>query len=215
MDENPISHLKYHRYEMFSHHMTMQRASAILFALLFIGCTGSTPPAKHAEQRTRARTPADIEKGYRAVLASTDIAGQRVGELAGKEVTALVVFASWCSPCRAELAILDEIRQEEPRLRVIGINYTKYEEYAGLSNDSALRTFLAESAPWLQVVRADDTLMDGLGHPRKVPSLLIFNRRGQLVKTYLRARRRPPTKQELKAGILASIPAQVPPNEHP
>jgi thiol-disulfide isomerase/thioredoxin len=192
-----------------------------MILVMVTGCAGSAPPASPrpdpAEAGTGkepgtepARTAEDLDRGFEAVLASVDLDGQRVGQVPGKEVTALVVFASWCEPCRAELVVLGELVREEPRLRVIGINYLAYEEYADRSDGDTLRAFLAENAPWLQVVRADDALMDALGRPRKVPSLFVFDGRGRLVRAYLRARRRPPTKDELRASIRAIMEQKTP-----
>jgi thiol-disulfide isomerase/thioredoxin len=203
---------------------TPRLAIAAVFFAMLAGCAESAPPPanpsrpgeagpgpEHAttdpsaktRRSTPSRTPAQVEQGFQAVLASLDLDGQPVGQAPDKQVTALVVFASWCGACRAELAILGELRDEEPRLRVIGINYLAHEEYADRSDDAALRAFLADNAPWLQVVRADDALMNALGKPRKVPTLFLFDSRGRLVRAYLRARRRPPTKDELRASILA------------
>jgi thiol-disulfide isomerase/thioredoxin len=199
---------------MFPQTVTLRCASLTALIVIFTACAGSAPPVSPRPAPARAdkddspgkqpaRTPADLDRGFEAVLASVDLDGQRVGQVPDKEVTALVVFASWCGPCRAELAVLGELSQDEPRLRVIGINYLAYEEYADRSDDRTLRAFLAENAPWLQVVRAGDELMDALGRPQKVPSLFLFDRSGRLMRAYLRARRRPPTKEELGAGIRA------------
>lgn len=128
-----------------------------------------------------------------------------VGPLAADQRAALVVvFASWCGPCRHELAVLGALRQEQPGVRIIGVN--AYEEFADRSDEERLRGFLAENAPWLQVVRADDALMDALGQPRKIPSVYVFDRDGALVAAFLRARRAPPTKAELTATIHEALP---------
>lgn len=205
---------------MFPQSVTPRRTILTALFVTVAGCAGSTPPAGPlapppardgtSQGTQRARTPADVEKGFQTVLASLDLDGQAVGQAPDKQVTALVVFTSWCRACRTELALLGELRQEDPRLRVIGINYLAYEEYAERGDDRALRAFLAESAPWLQVVRADDALMDALGRPTKVPSLLLFDSSGRLVRAYLRARRRAPTKDELRASILAVMSPRAP-----
>lgn len=184
-----------------------------LAVLLAGGCaSGRTAMGARGKSVTRgqpqpgparaARPPAqpDVAAGLRRVLAATDLSGAVVGPApAGKEATLLVVFATWCGPCRRELALLGELAAEEPRLRIIGVN--AYEEYNDLSDEARLRAFLAESAPWLQVVRADGDLFAALGRPAKIPTLFVFERDGALVEAYLRAQRRPPDKAELQAAI--------------
>ena len=169
----------------------------------------SVTPAPRAGARA-ARPPAepaamDLADGLRRVQAATDLDGAVVGPApAGKQVTAVVVFASWCGACRRELAILGELVIEEPRLRVIGVN--AYEEYADFGDEERLRAFLAEAAPWLQVVRADADLFAALGRPTKIPSMFLFDGSGAVVETYLRVRRRPPDKAELAAAIERALP---------
>ncbi len=135
------------------------------------------------------------------MLGATDLNGSTVGPSGAGQVTAVLVFASWCRPCRNEIAMLGNLIQEEPRLRVIGVNY--YEEQNDNSDEDRLRSFVTEKAPWLQVVRADEKLMDGLGRPSKVPTVFLFDGRGRLMKAFLRSRRKPATKEELKASIAA------------
>jgi len=128
------------------------------------------------------------------LAASTDIDGRAIASH-DQGLTAVIVFASWCQPCRNEIALLGEIATDHPQLRVIGVN--AYEEFADRSDEEKLRAFVAVSAPWMQVVIATDALMDALGKPKKVPTLFVFDSAGQLVASYLRARRAPPTKAEL------------------
>lgn len=167
--------------------------------------TPAAAQAAPANNATPTAAQAAPEQGLAAVLRATDIHGRPVGAAPHARATALVVFASWCGPCRRKLAVLGELTRDEPRLRVIGVSYAPYEEYGDRSSDEVLRGFVAEHAPWLQVVRADDALMDALGRPRKVPSLLLFDRRGQLVEAYLRARRQPPSRDELRGRIVEVI----------
>lgn len=171
----------------------------------------SVTPAQLPASAAAARRPGpaqaapDLAEGLRRVQAATDLDGAVVGPApADKQVTAVVVFASWCGVCRHELAILGELLTEEPRLRVIGVN--AYEEYADFSDEQRLRAFVAETAPWLQVVRADAALFAALGRPTKIPSMFLFDRDGAVVETYLRVRRRPPDKAELAAAIARALP---------
>ncbi len=183
------------------------------------GCTTASGGGEPGSQATRGSaeaqasqpktpSPSELEKGLQAVLAANDMAGNPVAtspaKPAGdKRATAIVVFASWCQPCRKELAILGELRQKEPGLRVIGVNY--YEEFDQLSDEERLRSFLRESAPWLQVVRADEALFAALGRPSKIPTVYLFDGQGKLVEAYLRSQRDPPGKAELEADVARAL----------
>ncbi|MCG8418323.1 MAG: TlpA family protein disulfide reductase [Proteobacteria bacterium] len=174
-------------------------ALAVLVSTAWLGC-GMTGGKSEGDNEAAASAPVDLERGFRAVLAASDITGHEVGAAPpGKQVTAVVVFASWCQPCRNELALLGNLADSEPRLRVIGVNY--YEEFENWSDEERLRSFLRKRAPWLQVVRADDPLIDALGRPRKIPSLFLFDRNGKLVQSYLRSERKPPDRAELEQTI--------------
>lgn len=177
------------------------------FAITMAACgaAGSVQPQPAAQPVPP--TP-DLERGLKSVLVAQDIDGRTVGQRPDMQATAVVVFASWCGPCRHELAVLGELVQEEPRLRVIGVN--AYEEYEDRSSEDQLRAFLATAAPWLQVVRASESLLDALGHPTKIPTMFLFDGQGKLVQAYLRADRIPPDKAELQARLREILASQAP-----
>ena len=113
--------------------------------------------------------------------------------------TVFVVFASWCGHCRDELRVLSELRAERPGLKIVGLN--AYEDWGDASDDEKLRVYLAEHAPWLPVVKADASLLESLGGVPKIPSLFVFDGRGQLVEAFRRHERRPPSLGELRAAL--------------
>ena len=160
----------------------------IALAGLAAGC------GPRAQTRTATTTG---DAGYRDVMSRTDIRGNAVADEPATRATVVIVFASWCQPCRTELAILRDLVRDRPNLRVIGVN--AYEEFDDLSDEQALDAFLREAHPWLTVVRADATLLKSLGGVRKIPSLFVFGRDGARLKEYRRSRRAPPTRTELAA----------------
>jgi thiol-disulfide isomerase/thioredoxin len=149
---------------------------------------------------TAANTIAEPAPGYTSVVAATDLAGNTVGPANGDtEATVVIVFASWCNPCKEELRMLGELRTEEPRMRVVGVN--AYEEYDDRSDMLRLQSFLAAEAPWLQVVPADQQIMAALGTPKKVPTMFVYRRDGTLAHAFLRTQGPPPDKADVRAVL--------------
>jgi len=165
-------------------------ACARVLLLLLAACTG------------RATTPAASgpHPVYSLVQADEDIDGVPAARyFTPGEPTIFVVFASWCVHCRRELAVLTQLRAAHPRVHVIGLN--AYEEWDQASDETQLRAYLAQNAPWLPVVRSDDAMLSGLGGVPKIPSLFVFDGRGALVQTWKRNERAVPTREELEATL--------------
>jgi thiol-disulfide isomerase/thioredoxin len=172
--------------------MTLHRAMALL---LVVSCAAT--PVTH--DRTPVSVLGNIER-------SVDLDGVEIGTSAA-HATIVVVLASWCEHCKAELAVLDGLRAAHPRMRVLGVSYKAHEEYAARGSPRALRAYVAASAPWLRVVPADNALFAALGQPPKVPTLYVFDRAGSLVATYDRQVRPMPDAAEL-AALLGRLGAR-------
>ena len=172
------------------------RWSVLLIAVLVATTPACTPPGP-------AMAPAPAGSAAHALLeAAPDLDGQAIGPLATDgRATIAVVFASWCTHCRDEIPVLAELAARQPGLRILGVNYRRHEEYAQRGDAAAVRAFVAEVAPWLRVVPADEALWAALGRPPKVPALYVFDRRGRLVRTFDRRRAEIPTLAELEAAL--------------
>lgn len=127
-----------------------------------------------------------------------DLDGRTVGAAPGR-ATIAVVFASWCGHCRHQIAQLAEVIDGRDDVRVLGVNFLHHEEYDDRGDSSAVRAYLAESAPWLQVVPAGGDLWRALGSPSKVPTLYVYDAAGMLQAIYDRRRGELPTYAELVA----------------
>ncbi len=170
-------------------------AGALVLAIV-AACSGTPATAAHPLHRT----------GPLAVLeTSRDLDGALVGTSEAR-ATVVFVFASWCGNCHHELAILARLRPAHPGMRVLGVNYGGHEDYAARGSSSAVRRYVAEHAPWLTVIPADEPLFALLGRPPKVPTMFIYDRAGTLVETYDRRDRALPDAGEL-AAILRRLGA--------
>ncbi len=176
----------------------MAGARLVLAVVLAAGCGGGSRPAR------TARATAMDRSAIRLVEAAADIDGRRVGAPGpATRATAVVVFASWCGPCRHELAALGDIARKTPELRVIGVN--AYETWGELSDETRLRDYLAAYAPWLRVVPATPSLLQSLGGVPKVPSLFFFDRDGNPSGEFRRAERAPPGRDELDRAVTRAL----------
>jgi thiol-disulfide isomerase/thioredoxin len=167
----------------------------LLVLWLVIGCAAAPPPLAPPPP------PPPAPAAPLAMLeASVDLDGARVGG-SDAPATLVIVIASWCGHCRAQLATIAELRAAHPTLRVLGVNYQGHEEYDGRGNAEAVRRYLAESAPWLRVVPAGEALFGALGRPTRVPTLFVYDRRGLLAETFDRRERAMPDAAELDAVL--------------
>jgi thiol-disulfide isomerase/thioredoxin len=114
-----------------------------------------------------------------------------------------IVFATWCGPCRAELAMLGELRAERPDVAIVGLNH--YEGWSGRSDEERMRAYVGENAPWLPVVQSDAAMLRALGGVPKIPSLFVFDGEGRLAKAFRRHQvSAPPTLDEVRAALAAA-----------
>ncbi len=153
-----------------------------------------------------APTPPDPARALPAILAASTLDGGPARAAAGPRGTVVILFASWCSHCRHELALLATLLPRHPGVGVIGLNYRPHEEYDQRGNAEAVRDFVAANAPWLVVVPADDTLFTAIGRPPKVPTMFVYDGAGQLVTTFDRRQRPPASEAELEAALAAIAP---------
>ena len=168
------------------------RAALVLIALALAACgvRASAPAVLPARPTAVSTTPlAQLE-------ASLDLDRVAVGRAEGP--TVVMLLASWCSHCRAELAIFDHLRATHPQVRWLGLNYKGHEEYDGRGSSVAIRA-LANDHPWLQIVPANDALFAAFGSPPRVPTIWIYDRAGYLVATFDRRERPAPDADELAA----------------
>lgn len=168
-----------------------------MLVLFVAACAASTSTAA-----PHARAPAAApQRALTQLEASRDLDNVVIG--AARTPTVVMLLASWCEHCRAELAVFAALRAQHPHVRWLGLNYKAHEEYDGRGNSAAIRA-LGAATPWLRIVPADDALFTAFGSPPKVPTIFVYDRHGRLVKTFDRRDRPVPGESEVD-GLLREL----------
>lgn len=160
------------------------------------GKAGEGVPEDAGARRLTAPIRAALEG--RAPLTAAALAS---GALDGK-VVALTFFASWCAPCRQELAQLKWLHGKygDQGLVVLAVNY--YETFDGLSDRARLGRFLERLGPPFPVIAGDDALAETFGGVFRIPTLLVYDRQGRPVSTFINAS---PARSTVDMGELEAV----------
>lgn len=98
---------------------------------------------------------------------------RRLAALDGYPVVANV-WASWCGPCRAEFASLQELSARYgKRVAFLGVD--------SQDDDEAAATFLRDNpVPYPSYTDPDEEIANSLGTPRGLPNTAFYSREGEL-----------------------------------
>jgi len=108
----------------------------------------------------------------------TDTEGEahQLSQYKGKWVV-VNFWATWCPPCRKEIPDLSDFHLEHDDAVVIGVNYEP-----GLK-DERLKKFIALYLVSYPITRVNESIIKALGEPRGLPTSILIDPRGDVVKT--------------------------------
>ncbi len=124
---------------------------------------------------------ASLDEGLRNNLKSLQSLRGTVDDSAFDGRPVLVTFfASWCPPCRQEMAELASyIEENGENVSMIAVNWM--EGFVGRPNPRAVKRFVGFIHPAIPAVVGDDELGDRLGGISAVPAVVIFDGQGKQI----------------------------------
>lgn len=123
---------------------------------------------------------ADFDAGRRLLLAAEPLQGGRLEpEVLTGRVVIVTFFASWCPPCRAEFAALNEMagRYGPARLTIVAVN--AFEAWGGKKDPARMARFLRDTAPRFALVEATREILQTFGSVTRIPTLIVYDGQGR------------------------------------
>lgn len=151
-----------------AHEISSRRARPAL--ALALGLAFSTPA-------TGARTPGEVEIGQtlrEATIQGLNGPARRLSEFRGKPLI-INVWASWCGPCKAEMASLERLswHDDAKHFRVIGISTDDYPEKA--------KAYLVSSNATISHYIDQKLLMEHMLGASQIPLTVLVDRDGKVI----------------------------------
>jgi len=142
------------------------------FIVLLLGIIGLAAPAAASE-------PVALDGERRAHLAALEtLRNADAGDYAGR-VVVISFFASWCPPCLAEFAHLNELRARYDGSAVAIVAVNLWEDWGGFADDGArLDRFLLRTEPRFEVRRGVEATKATFGDVTRIPTVYVFDRTG-------------------------------------
>ena len=157
----------------------------IFSLLLFTGCGDSKV------EETAVEEPIKKERDYTL----TNIDGNKINILAKDEklffynyegkIILLNFFATWCSPCRAEIPTLNNLKEKYSNdFEIIAVSMAQRD--GTLTTNEALNEFISHYKINFPVVNSDVNfaLAKEVGDIQNVPTMVLFDKDGKIIQTY-------------------------------
>lgn len=164
---------------------------AALLALLLLGaCSKPAPdsPEATASDKTQSKVFGAFE--------STDLAGNAVTQeiFAGKKLTMVNIWATFCAPCIREMPDLKALSEEyaDRDFQIVGIPTDLLDQKGSIDGEllGTAREIIAKTgADYMHILPSDDLMRARLGRVTSVPETVFVDANGnQIGKSYIGSR---------------------------
>jgi len=129
-------------------------------------------------------SPGDVTALSPQMRAELDSLNPVQGKVATDERVLVVdFFASWCGPCRGQLAQLTKLQSEHPKeVQVVAVNV--FEDYNGQSSPARLRSFVERADYPFTVIEGTSHTRELFGGVSRIPTVLAFDAKGHTLLTF-------------------------------
>ena len=102
-------------------------------------------------------------------------------------VVVVTFFASWCPPCLKEFAALNAVLKTVGQDNVTVVAVNVFEEFDN-NDETRMANFLETTKPEFLVLKGTDLSRELYGNIKRIPTLLIFDRAGDLAFNFIHAK---------------------------
>lgn len=157
----------------------------VILSIIFLltGCDSKDPEAiKNAIAKEQEPTVIELKTNNEQLINATISKNKVIFTGQENKVVLLNFFATWCPPCKAEIPHLNRLKERyKEQFEVIGVlvekNKTKEE----------INAFIEEYNVQYPITNnpSNFTLADAVGGVKSIPTMLLFDKNGILIRKYV------------------------------
>lgn len=157
----------------------------VILSIIFLltGCDSKDPEAiKNAIAKEQEPTVIELKTNNDQLINATISKNKIIFSGQENKVVLLNFFATWCPPCKAEIPHLNRLKERyKEQFEVIGVLVEKSK------TKEEVNAFIEEYEIQFPVTNhtTNFTLADAVGGVKSIPTMLLFDKNGTLIRKYI------------------------------